>query len=497
MNHMLLAPLLLPLLAGMVNLLLVRGGIAPQRLVSIATTGALLAVAILLFARADAGRIDVHALGNWPAPFGIVLVLDRLSALMLLLTALLALPALLHAIYGDDQRGRDFHVLFPLQLLGINGAFLTGDLFNLFVFFEILLIASYCLALHGSGPQRTRAALRYVVLNLIGSCLFLLALGTIYGICGTLNMADLAGKVAGSGPEQGALLHAAALLLLTVFGLKSAILPLFVWLPGLYASVLPSVAALFAIMTKVGVYAILRTQSLIFTPQGPVAGAAELLLPLALFTMAAGALGVLGSRRIRGLIAHLVIVSVGTLLAGIGLWTTAGISAALYYLPHTTLITAGLFLLTAHIAQQRGQVDDSLEPGAPLTQPTCLGFLFLVGAAVVVGLPPLSGFIGKILLLQAASGLEAWLWPVILGAGLAGLLALSRAGIRIFWETEGTPLTGVATSWDRLAPTMALILAGVLLALFAAPLLHYAEATAAQIMDLQTYVNAVLPEVRQ
>jgi multicomponent K+:H+ antiporter subunit D len=497
MNHMLLAPLLLPLVAGMLNLLLVRSGIAPQRLVSITTTGALLAVAILLFPGADAGRIDVYSLGNWPAPFGIVLVLDRLSALMLLLTALLALPTLLHATFGDDQRGRDFHVLFPLQLLGINGAFLTGDLFNLFVFFEILLIASYCLALHGSGPQRTRTALRYVVLNLIGSCLFLLALGTIYGICGTLNMADLAGKVSGSGPEQGALLHAAALLLLTVFGLKSAILPLFLWLPGLYASVLPSVAALFAIMTKVGVYAILRTQSLIFTPHGPVAGAAELLLPLALFTMAAGALGVLGSRRVRDLIAYLVIVSVGTLLAGIGLWTQAGISAALYYLPHTTLITAGLFLLTEHIAQQRGQTDDRIEPGAPLSQPTLLGILFLVGAAVVAGLPPLSGFIGKILLLQATSNVQAWLWPMILGAGLAALLALSRAGIRIFWESEGAPPTGVVTTWGRLAPTMLLILAGVLMALFAAPLQHYTEATAAQIMAPQTYVNAVLPEVRQ
>jgi multicomponent K+:H+ antiporter subunit D len=208
-------------------------------------------------------------------------------------------------------------------------------------------------------------------------------------------------------------------------------------------------------------------------------------------------LGVLGSRRVRDLIAYLVIVSVGTLLAGIGLWTQAGISAALYYLPHTTLITAGLFLLTEHIAQQRGQTDDRIEPGAPLSQPTLLGILFLVGAAVVAGLPPLSGFIGKILLLQATSNVQAWLWPMILGAGLAALLALSRAGIRIFWESEGAPPTGVVTTWGRLAPTMLLILAGVLMALFAAPLQHYTEATAAQIMAPQTYVNAVLPEVRQ
>jgi len=305
MNHLIMIPLLLPLAASMTNLLLVRKGIGAQRLVSILTACGLLAATLLLLARADTGHIDTYELGNWPAPFGIVLVLDRLSALMLVLTAFLTLPVLLHACNGDDQLGRDFHVIFPLQILGLNGAFLTGDLFNLFVFFEILLIASYCLALHGLGPERTRNALRYVVLNLIGSSLFLIALGTLYGVCGTLNMADLALKVAGSTPDQAPLLGAAGLLLLAVFGLKAAILPLFLWLPGLYAAVLPSVAALFAIMTKVGVYAILRTQSLIFTNHGPVPEAAGLLFPVALMTLAAGSLCVLGSRRLRMLLAWL------------------------------------------------------------------------------------------------------------------------------------------------------------------------------------------------
>jgi len=493
MNHWIIFPLLLPLAAGMLNLLLVRAGAGAQRAVSILTVCTLLASTLLLLARAAAGHIDVYELGNWPAPFGIVLVLDRLSALMLVLTALLALPVLMHACSGDDRRGRDFHVLFPLQLLGINGAFLTGDLFNLFVFFEILLIASYCLAMHGQGPERTRNALRYVILNLVGSSLFLIALGVLYGVCGTLNMADLALKVAGSTPDQAPLLHAAALLLLTVFGLKSAILPLFLWLPGLYAAVLPSVAALFAIMTKVGVYAILRTQALIFTADGPVAHSAALLLPLALATLATGSLCVLGSKRLRELLAWLVIVSVGTLLAGIGLWTQAGISASLYYLPHTTLVTAGLFLLANHITRQRGVASDRLEPGFPMSQPNLLGALFLLGAMASAGLPPLSGFVGKVLLLHAAAPAHAvWLWAIVLGGSLLGLVALGRCGSMLFWKTEGAAVSGTAVSWARLAPAAALILATVVLAAMAGPVTAYTEATAGQLLAPRNYIEAVL-----
>jgi multicomponent K+:H+ antiporter subunit D len=493
MSHWIILPLLLPLVAGMLNLLLVRMGTKAQRVVSLLTAFAMLALTLNLLARAASGHIDVYELGNWPAPFGIVLVLDRLSALMLALTAVLTLPVLGHACFGDDRRGRDFHVLFPVQLLGINGAFLTGDLFNLFVFFEILLIASYCLAMHGQGPERTRSALRYVVLNLIGSSLFLIALGVLYGVCGTLNMADLALKVAGSSLDQAPLLQAAALLLLTVFGLKSAILPLFLWLPGLYAAVLPSVAALFAIMTKVGVYAILRTQSLIFTAHGPAAHSAAALLPLALATLAIGSLCVLGSKRLRELLAWLVIVSVGTLLAGIGLWTQAGISASLYYLPHTTLVTAGLFLLESHMTRQRGAAADRLEPGAPMSQPDLFGLLFLLGAMASAGLPPLSGFVGKVLLLHAAAQTHAaWLWTIVLGGSLLGLVALGRCGSVLFWKTVGIPISGTNVSWARLAPAAALILAAVVLAAMAGPVTAFTNAAAEQLLSPQTYVNAVL-----
>lgn len=498
MNHWIMAPLLIPLLAGLLNLILVRRGPGLQRAIALGATAALTAVVIHLVGIASDGRIEIYQLGNWAAPFGIVLVLDRLSALLLMLTALVALFALLYSINGEDQRGRNFHVLFQLLLLGINGAFLTGDLFNLFVFFEILLIASYGLALHGFGADRTRAGLHYVVLNLIGSSLFLIAVGTLYAVTGTLNMADLAVKVAASAPEQSTLLRASALLLLAVFGLKAAILPLHLWLPALYSHAAAPVAALFAIMTKVGIYAILRTYTLIFPAGGPAPDVAgDWLLTLALLTLAVGAVGVLGSRRLRELIAYLVVVSVGTLLAGIGQFNVSGITAALYYLPHTTLVTAGMFLLADLIARQRGAVGDQFTLGPPLVQPTRLGVLFFLGAVAAAGMPPLSGFLGKLLLLQALEPEQAaWIWGIVLTGSLAALIALSRAGSRMFWKTEGERAGAGHSGLPHIAPTAILLAMSVLMTVFASPLTDYAEATATQLLSPQQYIDAVLsPEV--
>lgn len=494
MQHWIMAPLLLPLIAGMVNLLLTGRGIGIRRGVSLASTAGVLAVSLGLLAYAGTGGILVYRLGDWAAPFGIVLVLDRLSALLLVTCAVLALMALLHALGGDDRRGHNFHVFFPIQLLGINGAFLTGDLFNLFVFFEILLIASYCLALHGGGPERVRASLHYVVLNLIGSALFLLAVGTLYGLTGTLNMADLAVKVAASGPEQAALLGAAGLLLLVVFGLKAALLPLSLWLPALYGSAAASVAALFAILTKVGVYSIVRMVTLIFTDQGPAAEMVRTVLPvLGLMTLAAGSIGVLGSQRLRHLVAWLVVMSAGTLLTGIGQGNSKGMVAAFYYLPHTTWVTAGLFLLTDLIARQRGEQEDAVTKGPPLAQPALLGLLFFLGSVAAAGLPPLSGFVGKVLLLQsAAPGHAPWLWGMILLSGLLSLIAFSRAGSRFFWATEGESADGGKANWLRVVPTALLLALSVAMTVGAAPISRYAELTAQQLLQPALYRDAVL-----
>ncbi|OYZ55488.1 MAG: cation:proton antiporter, partial [Hydrogenophilales bacterium 16-61-112] len=230
-THLPILPVLLPLVAGILLLALRNAPISLQRGISFAATLALVPLALALLASAGDGTHLVYKLGNWDAPFGIVLVADRLAAWMLMATALVAVFALLHALRGSDTHGRHFHVLFQLQLFGLNGAFLTGDLFNLFVFFEILLLASYGLLLHGGGRLRVKAGLHFVVINLVGSTLFLFAVGTLYGVTGTLNMADLAIKLAHTTPANLALIETAGLLLFSVFALKAAVLPLYLWLP--------------------------------------------------------------------------------------------------------------------------------------------------------------------------------------------------------------------------------------------------------------------------
>ena len=336
-------------------------------------------------------------MGEWEAPFGIVLVLDRLSALMVCLTYLVAVPVLWYATGGWDNRGRHFHAIFHFQLMGLSGAFLTGDLFNLFVFFEVLLIASYVLLLHGLGRERLRMGFHYVVLNLAGSGLFLIGLAMIYAVAGTLNMADLAVRVALLTGDSALVARAAALILLVVFGLKAAVVPLYFWLPGTYASASAPVAALFAIMTKVGVYSIIRTHWGIF---GLEAGEATLaaqawLLPLALTTSVLGALGALASHSLGRLVGYLTVSSVGTILAGIGLFTPETLSAALYYTLHSTIVIAGLFLLVELMAAQRGEALDKLRPAVAVREPMLLGLMMIFGAASAAGLPPLAGLSGQ------------------------------------------------------------------------------------------------------
>ena len=492
MSHWPILPILLPLFAGAL-LLILPSHERLKRTVSLLATLALLPLSLYLLQLADDGQLRVYALGDWQPPFGIVLLVDRLSALLLLATAVLAVAALLYALRGDDRLGPRFHALFQFQLLGINGAFLTGDLFNLFVFFEILLIASYALLLHGQGAERVRAGLHYVVLNLTGSALFLIALGMVYGASGTLNMADLSARVAQASGDQVPLLAAAGLLLLLVFALKAALLPLYFWLPRAYAAASAPVAALFAIMTKVGIYAILRLATLMFG-----AGAGELahltqawLWPLALATVALGAVGVLAARSLQMLLAYLVVVSAGTLLAAVASGTPQAHAAGLYYLLHSTWVAGGLFLLADLITRQRGDKGGALEPGPALQHPALLGGLFFFGAVAVIGLPPLSGFLGKLLLLQAQPSLA--LWAVLLLGGLTVLVALSRAGSTLFWRVGLSSLDSAELDRGRLAACLLLLACALLLVLLAAPLLDYAQAAAAQLHDLPLY-RSIIPE---
>src|SRR5690606_3813326 len=330
MSHWIVAPTLLPALTAAYLILFARNDIFHQRIVSVAATLMLVLVAFGLYQLAGDGESRAYLLGNWPAPFGIVQVLDRLSATMLLLTACLAFIVVVYAIHGWDRRGRYFHALFQFQLLGINGAFLTGDFFNLFVFFEVMLIASYGLMLHGGGPRRLKAGFQYVTINLIGSTLFLFAVGIIYSVTGTLNMADLAVKAGQVAAGDVALLRTGALLLFMVFAIKAALVPLHWWLPTTCAAASAPVAALFAIMTKVGAYSILRMYGLVFgADAGPLAlVAAPWVIPAAVVTLAIGAVGVLASRSLLDLVCFSVVASMGTLMIALGLFDEVGIAAA-------------------------------------------------------------------------------------------------------------------------------------------------------------------------
>jgi len=504
MSHWIIFPVVLPALLAPLLGFVMRHDITLARAASLAGAAVLLAVAVGLAALASDGQTHVYRLGGWPAPFGIVLVLDRLSALMVLLTSALALVVLLHAVAtGWDSRGRHFHTLFHFQLMGIGGAFLTGDIFNLFVFFEVLLIASYGLMIHGGGRERLRAGMQYVVMNLAGSTLFLFALGTLYASTGTLNIADLAERVREIPAEEAALVRVAMILLMIVFAVKAALFPVQFWLPSTYASAPAPVAALFAIMTKVGAYAILRVHTVAFAPEAAAVNhlPGTWLFPAAIVTIAIGALGVLGARRLMVLLAFSVLGSMGTLLAAVALFTPGATAAALYYVVHSTLAAAALFLVADLVVTRRK--GDGLVAAPATPQNGLLAALFFAAAIAMVGMPPLSGFLGKLLVLDAlrVPGAMGWGWSAILAGSLLTIVGFARAGSLLFWRSTAEPAragsepsaaevrpAGVA----QIVPVGVLLAALALLAVFAGPAFEVAERTAAQLFDTPGYVAAVL-----
>lgn len=494
MNHLIIAPILLPLITAVV-LILLSGRRALIRPLSLLSTTVLLGICLCLLLTANDGQIRLYAPGNWLPPFGILLVLDQLSALMLLLTAVLAFFSIAYAVRGNDAPGDKLHAMIQFLLVGVNGAFLTGDLFNLFVFFEVLLISSYGLLLHGRGHERARAGLHYVVLNLIGSALFLIAVSALYGVTGSLNLADLADKIAHLDQADAPLAATAGVLLLVVFGLKAAMAPLYFWLPRAYAAASAPVAAMFAIMTKVGVYAIIRVFTQVFGDDG--GNLANLIWPwlwgLALVTLVLALIGALSARELRIQIAYLVVVSVGTLLAAVALNSEAALAASLYYLIHSTLVCGALFLLADVILRQRGDLLDHIAQGPRLRQSALLGALFFVASIAVIGLPPLSGFIGKVAVLSAAgmAGDAVILWLIMLGGTLISLMALSRSGSTFFWRTQDRIEPAAAADKGALLALIGLLACVVALSLCADPVLDYTQRVAGQLRAPELYLQAM------
>jgi multicomponent K+:H+ antiporter subunit D len=520
-DHVTIAPVLLPVFAG--ALMLALGGERRRDLnaaINIAATLALVALSIELLRRADAapnGLAGVYRLGDWPAPFGIVFVADRLAAVMLLLTSLLAVAAVIFSLARWHRVGTLFHPLFQFLLMGINGAFLTGDLFNLFVFFEVLLAASYGLALHGSGSARVLAGLHYIVVNLAASLLFLIGVSLIYGVAGTLNMADLAARIPTIRVEDRALLEAGAGILAVAFLVKAGMWPLCFWLTGTYAAAPPPVASIFAILTKVGAYIVLRLWLLLF---GTGAGASahfggEVLLLGGIATIVFGAVGCLASQEMARLAAFSVIVSSGTVLASIGMGQIGVTSGALFYLISSTLGLGAFFLLIELVERGRepgadvfavtrelyGEEDEMEEAdqrgvAIPATM-AILGVVFLASALVICGLPPLSGFIAKFVLLTAAlnppdgaTSAAAWvLMSVLIVSGMAALIAMTRAGIRTFWASDRTvPRVRLI----EMGPVAVLLLLCVIQTIQAGPVMRFMGATAQSLHNPHNYIDGVL-----
>ena len=495
--HLAVLPVALPLLAGALALLLSRhaGGV---RAITVVSLSSLLMMSLVLLGQTAGGASWTYMLGDWPAPFGIAIAVDRLAALMLTVTAVMGVACRLAA--GKDG-SRRFDALLQFQLAGLNGAFLTADLFNLFVFFEVLLAASYALLLDGQGTARLRAGLHYVTVNLLGSSLFLIAAAMFYGIAGTLNIADLDGRLATLPASDVGLVQVAGLLLLVVFAIKAAALPLGFWLPGTYGAAAVHVAVLFAVMTKVGLYSILRVHGSLFeaVPQGaaadlPLAGLAlPWLLPAGLATLVLGAAGALAARDLRVLIAWLVVVSAGTLLAALGLGTVPATAAALYYLPHSTFAAGAAFIAVESSARRRAgasatdAADYRINAARPVRDAPWVAALFFVAALVVAGLPPGSGFIAKVLLLDAAAATpaHAWVWSVILISSLVVVVALARCASAVFWRSSTADATPVETQGTThggrgmLLAALLLLACGLVMVVFAHPVSGFLRQTAA------------------
>lgn len=539
MPHLLMGPIVLPMLAAGFILLLREQQQRTKLAINLGASTLGLAQSVLLLLWADqsgaSAALGVYLPGNWSAPFGIVLALDRLAAMMLVLTCSVALAAAVFAAARWHRAGVHFHALLQIQIMGISGAFLTADLFNLFVFFEIMLAASYGLLLHGSGRLRVQSGLHYIAINLAASSLFLIGVSMLYGLTGTLNMADLAQQIARVSDADRGLLHAAAAILGLAFLIKAAVWPLNFWLVPGYSAASAPVGAVFALMTKVGIYTILRLWTLMFSSEAGASAqfAAQWLIVGGVVTAIFGAVGMLAATRLTHLGGYAAILSSGTLLAAAGFGQNTLTAALLYYLPSSTLAVAILFMLADIMDRWRNDgssmvdLDDEEAPflsaglendepinldeneealiGRPMAAAAAfLGIMFIMATLIVAGLPPLSGFIGKFAMLNSilnplglgssvGYATTSWGWVLVatmIGTGLLALTALTRAGIRHFWATSerNPPELRLAEG----VPIAALMALCVGMSIWAAPVMGYTQQAANLLHAPAVYIQTIL-----
>ncbi len=492
-NSLVPLPIVVPLLAAALTIVFAKFRVV-QQLIALASLASIVAVSVALLAQADDESVVIMDAGGWAAPLGVTYVVDRLSAIMLVTSSIMLLVVLVYAIgqRGSEATHPAFSPIYLVLAAGVSASFITGDMFNLFVAFEMMLAASYVLLTLGGRPDQVRSGMTYVVISLVASALFITALALLYSATGTVNMADLAERIPelSSGVRTGF-----SLLLILVFGIKAGLFPLFFWLPDSYPTAPGPVTAIFAgLLTKVGVYAIIRTQTLLFAPDSQQGTA---LLIIGGLTMLVGVLGALAQDDLKRLLSFHIIGQIGYMIFGLGLFTVAGVSAVVFYIVQTILVKTNLFLVAGLIDRHAGSSRLSRVGGLVRSAPV-IAFCFAVPALSLAGLPPSSGFAGKFALISA--GLDAEQWLIVSVALLVSLLTLysmTKIWAAVFWgdpEVEPVQVEGRTGAGPSLmvAATMATVALSIAFVIFAGPIYELAERAGNDLTNPAVYIDAVL-----
>lgn len=493
MINLLLFPILLPFLFAIL-LLFFKENVRLQRILTMVGLLSSLIASLALIWKVKVDGVQTVTLGSWPAPFGITMVSDMFSALLVVTTLLITLFIVVYSFPTiGAQRERFFYypaILF--MVTGVNGAFTTGDIFNLFVFFEVLLIASYLLIVLGGEKRQLRESIKYLLINVISSALFVISVAFLYSVVGTLNMADIAVKIEQIG--QPGIITVIAVMLLLVFGIKAAIFPLYFWLPGSYSAPPIPVLALFgALLTKVGVYAIMRTYTLLFV--GDVGFTHELLMILSILTIIAGCIGALAYFDLKQIIIYNIVIAVGVILYGASQMNEAGLAGSIFYLIHDMLIKAALFLLIGIIMYVTG-TSNLRKMGGLMKTHAGLGWIYLIAAFGLAGIPPLSGFIGKLFIVEGAfTNGNIWGSIIILASSLVVLLSVIRIFIYAFWgQPREYPTTAVRPYRQMMLPAILLVIVSVAYGIGTEWLLPYMTDASDVLRQPSIYIDAVLKE---
>jgi multicomponent Na+:H+ antiporter subunit D len=491
MNVLVVLPIVTPLITAALCLL-VRRQLGLQKFLAVTGSALLLAWAGLLLRSTWSDGILVVQTGGWPAPFGITLVADLFAAIMTLLAALTGFATVLYSLATIDEKRASFgyYAMLNFLLMGVCAAFLTGDIFNLYVAFEVMLMASFILLALGGEAAQIQAAIKYVTLNLISSFFFLSGVGLLYAMTGTLNMAALAMALRDLG--NPGLITTVSMLFLVAFGIKAAVFPLFFWLPDSYHTPPVAVSSLFAgLLTKVGVYALIRVFTLLFV--GDISYTHDLILAISGLTMITGVLGALAQNEFRRILSFHIISQIGYMTMGLGLFTIVGLAGSIFYIIHHIVVKANLFLISGVVHRLRGSFELKELGGVYAAYPG-VALLFIVPAMSLAGIPPLSGFFAKLTLIQAGLGAERYaIAAVALFTGLLTLMSMTKIWSEVFWKSppEGAAAKAV-TAGLSLAPVVLLVAVTILISLGAGPVFMLSTEAAMQLLEPEPYIRAVL-----